>query len=297
MPRTFSFESVVARQTRQVGPVLLIGGGGMLGRAWRELLQREGIDCVAPTRKELDLTRPHTLDAYVTAEFPTIVNCAGWTDVDGAETHLEEAKALNAVGVSELAARCGRVGATLIHYSTDYIFNGQAGAPYQISAPTDPINVYGQTKWMGEVFLQQSGCRYLLIRTSWLYAPWSKNFVRTIAKLCKEKSTLKVVNDQRGRPTSSEHLADVSLRLLRNGATGIYHGTDGGECTWYEFAREIARLINPACHIEPCATADFPRPAKRPTYSVFSLTKTEQELGPMPDWRENLAAVLKKLEW
>lgn len=279
-----------------MGPVLLVGGSGMLGRAWRELLAKQGIDCVAPSHAELDLTQPDSIERFVTGEFPTVINCSAWTDVDGAEKNLDGAKALNATAVANLAARCGRVNATLVHYSTDYVFNGLDNGPYPVDAPIAPINVYGQTKALGEAALQQSGCRYLLIRTSWLYAPWAKNFVRTIAKACKEKPSLKVVNDQRGRPTSSEHLADLSLGLLRNGATGIFHGSDGGQCTWFDFATEIARIINPACKVDPCSTSDFPRPAKRPAYSVFSLEKTEKELGPMPDWKVNLKSVLERLE-
>ena len=279
-----------------MGPVLLIGGSGMLGRAWRELLAKQGIECVAPRHAELDITDPATIDRFVTGEFATVVNCSAWTDVDGAEKNFDGAKALNATAVANLAARCGRVNATLVHYSTDYVFNGLDNGPYPVDAPIAPINVYGQTKALGEAVLQQSGCRYLLIRTSWLYAPWAKNFVRTIAKACREKPSLKVVNDQRGRPTSSEHLAKLTLGLLQKNATGIYHGSDGGECTWFEFATEIARIVNPACKVEPCATSDFPRPAKRPAYSVFSLEKTEAELGPMADWRINLKDVLDRLE-
>lgn len=296
MTRAFSFESVAEKQTRPVGPVLLIGGGGMLGRAWRQLLEAQGVGCVAPRRADLDITKPHTIDDYVTGGFPLVVNCAAWTDVDGAETHIEQARALNAMAVNDLAQRCGRAGSTLVHYSTDYVFNGQASTPYAVNSPTDPINRYAETKWMGEVFLQRSGCRYLLVRTSWVYAPWGTNFVRTIARLCRDRESLNVVNDQRGRPTSAEHLARTTLALLRHGATGVYHVCDGGEATWFDFARAIAGYFNPACRVEPCTTAEFPRPAKRPAYGVLSLTKTEQELGPMPHWRDNLKDVLRRLE-
>ena len=279
-----------------VDSALLIGGSGMLGRAWRQLLEMKGINCFAPGHAQLDITDPASIKQHITGKHPVVINCSAWTDVDGAESNFDGAKTLNGDAIAHLAARCGRVNATLIHYSTDYVFNGHGSAPYPTDAPIEPINVYGSTKAMGERAIQQSGCRYLLIRTSWLYAPWSKNFVRTIANACKQKPTLKVVSDQVGRPTSSEHLADLSLRLLERGATGIYHGSDGGQCSWFDFASEIARIINPACIVEPCSASDFPRPAKRPAYSVFDLTRTENELGPMTDWRINLQSVLSRLE-
>ena len=296
MTKAFSFESVVASQTQSVGPVLLIGGGGMVGRAWKQLLADHGIQFAAPSSHELDLTQTSTIDQFVTAEFPVVVNCAAWTDVDGAEKHIEEASAINALAVNELAIRCGRVGSTLIHYSTDYVFNGQGSQPYAVNAPTDPVNKYGETKWMGEVFLQQSGCRYLLIRTSWIYAPWGQNFVKTIAKICREREELQVVDDQSGRPTSAEHLAATSLSLLRAGATGVYHVCDDGEATWFEFAKVIVDYFNPGCQVSPCGTDAFPRPAPRPRYSVLSLTKTKNEIGKLSDWRENLKVVLPRLE-
>src|SRR5690606_14409224 len=136
--------------------------------------------------------------------------------------------------------------------------------------------------------------RLLLIRTSWLYAPWGKNFVLTIARLAKEKPELRVVHDQRGRPTSAEHLARASLALLEAEAHGTFHVTDGGECSWFELAREVARTVAPSCAVHPCTSAEFPRPALRPAYSVLDLSETEARLGPMPDWRANLADALRR---
>jgi dTDP-4-dehydrorhamnose reductase len=285
-----------AAPAQAAGRALLIGGNGMLGRAWRQLLAKHEIECASPSRAELNITEPATVEHAVTAEFGTVINCAAWTDVDGAEADPAGAQVVNAAGVANLARRCGRVGATLVHYSTDYVFNGAGDAPYETDHPADPLNAYGRSKLAGEIALQRAGCRYLLIRTSWLYAPWGKNFVRTIAKLCREKPTLRVVNDQRGRPTSSEHLAELTLRLLERGCTGIYHGCDGGECTWFEFARQIAIGLKSPCRIEPCTSAEHLRPARRPAYSVLSLDRTEAEIGPMPDWRDNLASVLRRLE-
>jgi dTDP-4-dehydrorhamnose reductase len=277
-------------------PVLIIGAGGMLGRAWRELLASQGIAYLAPSRTELDITNLSHLEKWVTRKDQLIINCSAWTDVDGAESNPDGAMLLNAQGPKLLAARCEAVDARLVHYSTDYVFNGQATSPYTVDQPRDPLGVYGKTKAAGEQAIEETGCQYLIIRTSWLYAPWAKNFVRTIAKLGRSKPSLKVVHDQRGRPTSSQYLAAASLELIRQNVQGIAHVTDGGECTWYEFAKEILRLDGSSCVVEPCTTDEFPRPARRPAYSVLDLSLTEKLLGPSPTWQSNLADVMRQLE-
>jgi len=277
-------------------PVLIIGAGGMLGRAWRELLASQGIAFIAPPRAELDITRAQHLAQFIRTPGQLVINCSAWTDVDGAESNVDGAMLLNATGPKLLAQQCKAVGAKLVHYSTDYVFNGQATSPYTTDQSRDPLGAYGKTKAGGEEAIEQVAGDYLIIRTSWLYAPWAKNFVRTIAKLGRTRPTLKVVHDQRGRPTSSQYLAQASLGLINQNAQGIYHVTDGGECTWFEFAKEILRLDGSACAAEPCTTDEFPRPAKRPAYSVLDLSKTEHQLGPSPRWQDNLASVMRQLE-
>jgi len=279
-----------------IGRVLLAGADGMLGRAWRELLASRDVEPVTPPLDELDLTRPESMALVADGAFDTVINCAAWTDVDGAEEHEDEATRVNGEGVGALAEACAHAGALLVHYSTDYVFNGRATTPYPTDHPRDPINAYGRSKAAGERRLEASGCRYLLIRTSWLYAPWGANFVRTMARLTAERDELRVVNDQRGRPTSGEHLARASLGLIEAGQTGTFHVTDAGECTWHAFTVEIARILGHACGIEACTSDEFPRPAARPGYSVLDLSATEDALGPMPDWRQNLADVLNRLE-
>src|SRR5262249_25819383 len=143
---------------------------------------------------------------------------------------------------------------------------------------------------------QAAGGEHLLLRTSWLYAPWAKNFVRTILQLGKQKSSLRVVDDQVGRPTSAESLAALSLQLIDHDARGTFHVTDGGQCSWYEFAREILVLGNSSCKVEPCTSAEYPRPAKRPAYSVLDVSRIEALLGPLPSWRDNLASVIRRAE-
>ncbi|MBI1369212.1 MAG: dTDP-4-dehydrorhamnose reductase [Planctomycetes bacterium] len=276
--------------------LLLIGAGGMLGRAWRQMLAARGATFDAPKRGEMDLTSEASIEAGVREGHRLVINCAAYTDVDGAETHEAEAMRLNGEAVGVLARRCAAVGATLVHYSTDYVFNGHGTRPYRIDDPIEPLNAYGRTKAAGERLLLDSGADHLLIRISWLYAPWGKNFVRTIARFAAERDVLRVVNDQRGRPTSCEPLAAATMKLIDAGARGVYHVTDGGECTWHDFAAEIARLRGAACRVDPCTTAEFPRPAKRPAYSVLNLSASEKILGPMSDWRTNLADVIGRLE-
>jgi dTDP-4-dehydrorhamnose reductase len=277
-------------------PVLLLGAAGMLGRAWHTLLTKGGVEHCCAGLDQVDLTRDESIERIACGPWRTYINCAAWTDVDGAETHHAEALAVNATGVRRLAEACEDQDALLVHYSTDYVFDGEAREPYSVTSPRDPQNSYGYSKLGGELGVEASGCRYLLVRTSWLYAPWGKNFVRTIAKAATEKPSLRVVNDQRGRPTSAEHLAGTTLRLIGAGADGVYHVTDGGDCTWYDFATEIARTVNPSCAVSPCTTAEFPRPAARPAYSVLDTSVTEALLGPLPHWKDNLADCLRRLE-
>jgi dTDP-4-dehydrorhamnose reductase len=287
---------------RGTSPLLLIGADGMLGRAFTELLTREGIAFRPLQYPEIDLTRDDSVAKALAAPVDVVVNCAAWTDVDGAETREAEAAAVNGTGVGRLAAACAARGALLLHYSTDYVFSGEASAPYPVDAATgEPVNAYGRSKALGEKLLAASGCRYLLLRTSWLYAPWAKNFVRTIADLAKKRDHLRVVEDQWGRPTSAEHLAQASLALWRRFAGDAsvrrtFHVTDGGSCSWFEFARAIVAQVAPQCRVEPCLAAEFPRPARRPRYSVLDIAETEAVVGPMPPWQDNLADVLRRLE-
>lgn len=276
--------------------LILLGAGGMLFRAWAELLSSIGQPFVGLSPADIEFTNPASIDAAVKRDWRLVINCAAYTDVDGAQTNEPLAMAVNGTGVGRLAERCRDVGAMLVHYSTDYVFSGRGTRPYRIDDPPEPAGVYARSKATGEQLLAASGCRHLIIRTSWLYAPWGKNFVRTIAGLARQRPTLSVVNDQTGRPTSAEHLAATSLRLLAAGQSGIRHVTDGGQCTWFDLATEVARLTGSGCQVKPCTTAEFPRPAPRPAYSVLDLTETERIVGPMPPWQQNLAKVLPRLE-
>lgn len=281
---------------RKAGPVAVVGALGMLGRAWRELLTARGIEHVGLDLPTIDITDSDSIREHIDDNTRAVVNCAAFTDVDGAEAREDDAGALNALAVGHLAERCKQIGAKLVHYSTDYVFDGMAGSPYATDHPRDPVNAYGRTKAAGEVILEGSGCKYLLIRTSWLYAPWGHNFVLTMLRLTRERDELNVVNDQCGRPTSAQHLARASLALLEKDLTGTFHVTDGGYCSWYDFTLEIKRLAGNTCDVKPCDSSVYKRPALRPAYSVLDVSKTESALGPLPDWKHNLAEVVRQME-
>lgn len=272
--------------------VLLIGDRGMLGQAIARELEHRGIAFDATARPALDITDESAVKRQIQPRHRTVINCAAWTDVDGAEDNFEAAESVNAAGPALLAERCLHLGAKLVHFSTDYVFNGHADAPWPTDAPIDPVNAYGKTKAEGERAIIAAGCDALILRTSWLYAPWGKNFVLTMARLMGERDDLTVVDDQRGRPTSVLNLARTTLDLLDENAAGILHATDAGECTWFGFADRIRECIGSACSVKPCTSDAFPRPAKRPAYSVLDLTPTEAHIGPRPHWHECLDEVL-----
>ena len=268
----------------------------MLGRAFRELLTAKQRPFTGFDLPGLDIAEPSQVGPIFEKPWFAVINCAAYTNVDGAET--DEAAALRANGTAPgvVAAACARARVPLVHFSTDYVFACNAQTPYAVDAPLQPLGAYGRTKAAGEIAIRQSGAQFLIVRTSWLYAPWANNFVRTMARLTRDKPELKVVDDQRGRPTSAQHLAAATLALVDRGTRGTLHVTDGGECSWYEFTVEIARLLGHGAIIRPCTTAEFPRPAARPAFSVLDLALTEAILGPMSDWRKNLASVVAQLE-
>jgi dTDP-4-dehydrorhamnose reductase len=280
-------------QQANMSPILLISPDGMLGRAIQALLLQRGAAFEAVSYPAFDITSTDSVERAVTSRFRVVINCSGFTDVDGAEAREAEATLVNAAGVQHLANRCRTTGALLVHYSTDYVFDGAASEPYRVDQPRQPQNAYGRSKAKGEAFLETSGCQYLLLRTSWLYAPWGKNFVETIARFGRERPVLRVVADQRGRPSSAEYLAARSLALMEREARGIFHLTDGGECTWFEFAQAIVTQTGGSARVDACTSEEYPSPVRRPSYSVLDLSATEALLGPSRTWQNNLADVLR----
>jgi dTDP-4-dehydrorhamnose reductase len=260
----------------------------MVGRAWCRLLESESVDHVALTRPQFDLLDEASIDQAFSERYDLVINAAAWTDVDGAETQEAAATRANAHAVERIAQNCARTGAFLITYSTDYVFNGKSDTPYPIDAPIDPINAYGRSKALGESLLRETTPNHLLIRTSWVHAPWGKNFVLTMRSLMTSRDQLQVVDDQHGRPTNANALAQGSLDLYRAGSNGTWHLTDGGECTWFGLANEIRSQLNSRCEVTPCTSEAFPRPAARPAYSTLDLSPTERLIGDRPKWKSGV---------
>ncbi len=276
--------------------VALLGAEGMLGRAFVASLSSPELTVLRAGSRACDVRSAEQVRAFVADDVDVIINCAAWTDVDAAERDEAAATAVNGSAVGLLAARARDIGAVLVHFSTDYVFDGAATSPYPIDAPRAPINAYGRSKAVGERLLEASGAEYLLVRTSWVYAPWGRNFVRTIAAAAQTRPTLRVVDDQRGRPTSAIELAARTLALLGAGERGTHHLADQGSCTWFEFASFIAQRVAPTCRVEPCTSAEFPRPARRPAYSVLDCTAAERSIGDALPWTDAVAATLSMCE-
>jgi len=295
--------------------VLLFGAGGQVGRVLAAMLPQVA-DLVALGRDEADFTRSgHLADLVAEARPDVVINAAAYTAVDRAESEPELAAQVNAAAPAELAVAAGRAGATLIHYSTDYVFDGTKAGAYVETDPTAPLNIYGRTKREGEVAVAASGADFQIFRTSWVHAPGGNNFIAKMLKLAAERDGLKVIDDQIGAPTSARLIAQTTLRALaaraagNQLASGIYHLTASGETSWNGYARfVIAEAIRrglslkarPA-DVEAVPTTAFPTPARRPLNSRLSTAKLREALGvEMPDWREGvletLDATLKDLE-
>lgn len=276
--------------------VLVLGSTGMVGRSWLELLAQEQIECVGVSRPAFDLMEPDSIaHCLKNTNYDLVVNAAAWTDVDGAETDEQGATRANAHAVDEIAKLCDETNATLITYSTDYVFPGNANKSYTVGQATDPINAYGRSKALGESMIAQSKTSHIMIRTSWVYAPWGTNFVRTIRSLAQTRDELKVVNDQRGNPTSAQHLAASSLKLYLAGAQGTWHLSDEDECTWFDLATEIVRYTELGCTINACGSDEYPRPAARPAYSTLDISESAKLIGSLGSWKTHLHQVLDSI--
>lgn len=253
---------------------IVVGAAGMLGTDLVNLLQERGQEVRGLDLPDIDITSADSLAAQLTSA-DTVVNCAAFTAVDAAEEAEDKAFLLNAVGPQLLARRCKEIGARLVHISTDYVFSGQANAPYAEDGALAPLGAYGRTKAAGEWALQASGVDYLLVRTAWLYGAHGNCFPKTMARLSGEHDSLQVVADQVGQPTWTRDLADLIIRLVQAGVpAGIYHGTSAGQCSWFEFTKEIVQAVgkDPAM-VNPTDSATFVRPAPRPAYSVLGHEK------------------------
>lgn len=275
--------------------VLITGGGGMLAHALAAALQRRGINPIVFNRKLLDVSKSNELANVFTSQNPTIVlNCAAYTKVDLAEVEPDDATSANVTAPSLLAQFAKRFNTKLVHFSTDFVFGGNATEPYAVTAPTEAKSVYGATKDLGDKLIASSGVVFLIVRTSWLYGTNGPNFVQTMLTAARAGKPLTVVDNQIGSPTFTHDLADVTLELIDRGSTGIYHATNSGQTSWFEFAKAIFEEFDiPNVDLKPISSAKWkelrPASAVRPAYSVLDCSATEQLIGrPMPHWREAL---------
>jgi dTDP-4-dehydrorhamnose reductase len=303
-------------------PILLTGKNGQVGRELHRLLARLG-EVTAVDRQEMDLAKPGSISGPIREIRPRIiVNAAAYTAVDRAESEETLAHAINAEAPGVMAEEARRLGALMVHYSTDYVFDGKKGSPYVEDDPPNPQNVYGRTKLAGEIAVQQSGANHLIFRTEWVYAREGRNFLLTILRLAAEREELRIVSDQIGAPTWSREIAAGTVAVLSElfsresglestaGVSGLYHLTAGGQTSWYDFARAILeeasrqstsqRWFEAATGCRPIVTQrvvpissdEYPTPARRPAYSVLSNARLKREFGvELPNWRAQLRAI------
>ena len=273
---------------------LITGAGGMVAHDLCDALADRGEQFVALTKADLDICDSRRVDAAVSDARPSvIVNCAAYTKVDAAEDDERIANAINGSAVEFLADAANAVDALLVQLSTDFVFDGAARAPYEINAPTAPLSAYGRSKLLGEHAASHAR-KSLIVRTSWLFGEHGPNFVEAIRnQIRKGTNPLRVVEDQRGRPTYTPHLADAIVRLVHGGATGVVHYADAPECTWFDFAKEIVAELGVGVDVKPVTTDELLRPARRPAYSVLSTERYERITGVTPaSWQEGLRTYL-----
>lgn len=253
--------------------VLVTGANGMLGQDLCPILEDEGYEVVETDIENLDITNLKTVEKVLSEEKPDIViHCAAYTNVDKAEEEYEKAELINAKGTENIAKTCKKINAKMVYISTDYVFDGTSKEPYKPSDKPNPINNYGLTKLHGENAVRKYCPKHFIARTSWLYGIHGKNFVETMISL-KDKPELKVVDDQLGCPTWTVELSNGLVKLLKNDEYGTYHVCGSSHTSWYGFCKEIFNLSDIQANLKPCSTNDFPRPAKRPAYSVMDNNK------------------------
>jgi dTDP-4-dehydrorhamnose reductase len=286
--------------------ILVTGANGQLGNEIRRLCRNfPGLEFIFTDVDMLDITNPDAVSVFMEASKPAIVvNCAAYTNVDGAEVNVKNVRKINSLAPQVLAAACAMQDAFLIHISTDYVFDGESTEPYKEDDETNPVSVYGNSKLEGEEKIKTVFDNYLIIRTSWMYSEFGHNFVRSIIALAKERETLEIVNDQIGSPTYARDLAnciiDIIIKSILNPKAylpGVYHYANQGTCTWYEFAQEILNVLGiKSCKLIPVSTEQYPAVAKRPKYSVLDTTKVRESFGiGIPNWRDSLRECLSTI--
>ena len=285
--------------------VLITGSYGQLGSEIRDLASGyENLECVFKDLPKLDICDTEVLNTFIIDQhINAVINCAAYTAVDKAEEDLVTASKVNAKGVLNLVNALKKVDGKLIHISTDYVFDGNHSQPYKESDPVSPIGVYGETKRAGELAVLNSSIDAIVIRTSWLYSAYGNNFVKTMLRLGNEKKSIQVVSDQKGTPTFAKDLAKTCLDILSNTDSTsiskkgkIYHYSNEGVTSWYDFAIDIMEISNIDCNIIPIETKDYPTQAIRPLYSVLDKSKITSDFKvTIPHWRDSLTNCIKKI--
>jgi dTDP-4-dehydrorhamnose reductase len=280
--------------------ILVTGANGQLGKEIKQLESAyPGFRFIFLSREDLPIHHFELVRNFFKGYKPQyLINCAAYTAVDKAESEKDLAFQVNGEAVGVLAAVCKEYGTKFIHISTDYVFDGNGTTPYTTDAPTNPQSVYGASKLKGEQEAMKYNPDSIIIRTSWVYSEFGKNFVKTMRKLMSERDTLNVVSDQVGSPTYAADLAEVILQIIASGkwVAGMYHFSNTGVISWYDFAVSINELSGLHCRIQPIPSSDYPTPAKRPAYSVMDTAKIFATFGLLPkNWKDSLIACLKKL--
>jgi dTDP-4-dehydrorhamnose reductase len=273
--------------------LLVTGAAGMLGRDVMLAAGNAGHQVVGYGHAELDVADEGAVSAKVEGERPDVViNCAAWTDVDGAEEAEEEATAVNGAGAGNVAAAAAAVGASVVYVGSDYVFDGSKGAPYVETDQTAPLSAYGRGKLAGEEAIRAANKRHFVVRSAWLFGTGGPNFVETMLRLAADHGEVLVVRDQVGSPTYTWHLAYGIVRLIEGVEFGIHHMAAAGSCSWYEFAREIFEQANVECKVMSATTEMLGRPAPRPAYSA--LASQREHAIELPSWQDGLAAYLSQ---
>lgn len=283
--------------------ILVTGGNGQLGNEWVSYLNRQEVEFIALPSSDFNLTEhADTRRVMGNLKPDLIINCAAYTKVDQAEDEREKAFAVNEAGVKNLAEYCALNEIKLVHFSTDYVFPGteedhqKYSEGYSEDHPTNPINIYGESKLAGEKAIQESGCEFILMRVSWLCGMYGHNFVKTMLRLGTERRELKVVNDQFGCPTFAHNSVENCWELIMEGASGIYHQTSKGKITWYEFAKEIFAETEMNVEVKPVSSSEFQTKAKRPAFSLLNTEKIANIPGTsLIDWKEGLTNLLAEI--
>lgn len=278
--------------------ILITGADGQLGKSIRDVAnEHPNLEFVYTDYPELDISDPKKIEAFFRVqEFEYCVNCAAYTMVDKAESETDLAFQINAEAVGYLAAACNTYDVSLIHISTDFVFDGAKNEPYTEEDAPNPLNVYGISKLKGEQYVLSRLKKYFIIRTSWVYSEYGNNFVKSMLRLAKDRDTISVVNDQIGSPTSATDLAKVIVKVIegKNIKYGLYHYSNIGETSWYDFARAIFGEKNIHITLTPIPSEEFPTPAKRPKYSVMDKSKIQNALKiEIPSWGESLKKLLR----